>query len=81
MKQSIILTKFGKRIKQERLERNLSQEDFAELIGFHRTYVGMIERAERNLTLINIEKIASALDMEINELLDFNAAKEKSHHD
>jgi transcriptional regulator with XRE-family HTH domain len=81
MKQSIILTKFGKRIKQERLERNLSQEDFAELIGFHRTYVGMIERDERNLTLINIEKIASALDMEINELLDFNATKEAPHHD
>jgi transcriptional regulator with XRE-family HTH domain len=81
MKQSIILTKFGNKIKQERLKRDLSQVNFAELIGFHRTYVGMIERDERNLTLINIEKIASALDMEINELLDFNATKEAPHHD
>lgn len=69
--ESNLLTLFGEKIKQERLKRNLSQEDFAELTGFHRTYIGMIERAERNITLLNIEKFAKALQIEIYELLIF----------
>lgn len=67
MKQEV-LVKFGQRVRQERLKRNLSQEELAEKANLHRTYIGMIERAEKNITLINIEKIAQALDISIVDL-------------
>ena len=67
-----ILMKFGNKIREERLKRGYSQETFAELVGVHRTYIGMIERAEKNITLKNIEKISKALNISINKLLDFN---------
>ncbi len=67
-----ILLRFADKIKKERQKRNLSQENFAELIGFHRTYVGMLERAERNITLTNLEKIALALNIEPKNLLNFD---------
>lgn len=67
-----ILVKFGNKIREERLKRNLSQEKFAEIIGVHRTYIGMIERAEKNITLTNIEKIAKALKIPIDELFKFD---------
>lgn len=65
-----ILIKFGNRVRELRKERNLSQEDLAHKAGFHRTYIGMIERAERNITLGNIERISIALDIPITKLLD-----------
>ena len=64
-----ILTKFGYRIKELRKNKGLSQEALAHKAGFHRTYIGMIERAERNITLINIEKLANSLEIPIDELL------------
>lgn len=64
-----ILKQFGDKVREERLKRNLSQEALAERAGVHRTYIGMIERAEKNITLTNIEKIANALDLEIWNLL------------
>jgi transcriptional regulator with XRE-family HTH domain len=63
-----ILIKFGQKIRQERLKQNLSQEELAEKANLHRTYIGMIERAEKNITLINIEKISNALGVSISEL-------------
>jgi len=63
-----ILIKFGKRIKEERLKRNLSQEQLAAKAGVHRTYIGMIERAEKNITLRNINKLAKALNIKITDL-------------
>jgi transcriptional regulator with XRE-family HTH domain len=66
--ESIVLKKFGDTIRQLRKERNLSQEELADRAELHRTYIGMIERAEKNITLINIEKLAKALDVEISEL-------------
>jgi transcriptional regulator with XRE-family HTH domain len=66
-----ILRQFGKRVRQERLERGLSQERLGELAHVHRTYVGMIERAEKNITLTNMEKLARALGMKVNDLVDF----------
>lgn len=63
-----ILIQFGKRVKELRKARNMSQEDLAEAAGLHRTYIGMIERAEKNITLVNIEKIANALKIELNEI-------------
>jgi transcriptional regulator with XRE-family HTH domain len=64
-----ILLKFAKRVRAERKKLNLSQEAFADKSGFHRTYIGMIERAEKNITLANIEKLSKALKISISELL------------
>lgn len=64
-----ILIKFGQRVRLLRKEKNLSQEDLSFKADLHRTYIGMIERAEKNITLINIEKIAKALNIEVSELL------------
>lgn len=68
MKEDIII-KFGKRVREERLKLGISQEELAERAGLHRTYIGMIERGEKNITLKNIEKIAKALNIPINSLL------------
>jgi len=67
-----ILIEFGKRVRELRLERKLSQEKLAELADLHRTYIGMIERGEKNITLVNIEKIAEALNIKIEDM--FNEA-------
>ena len=64
-----INVKFGEKIREERLKRNLSQEELAARAGVHRTYIGMIERAEKNITLGNIEKLAKALGVPIEELV------------
>ena len=69
-KQYTIL-KFGRRIRDERLKRKLSQEKLGEMAGVYRTYIGMIERGEKNITLLNMEKFALALDMELRQLIDF----------
>lgn len=66
-----LFVKFGNRIREERLACGLSQEKLAERAGLHRTYVGMIERAEKNITLQNIEKLAKALQVPIDKLLRF----------
>ncbi|MFI3259066.1 MAG: helix-turn-helix transcriptional regulator [Rikenellaceae bacterium] len=68
MKKSQTLIDFGLRVAAERRARSLSQEKLAELSGLHRTYIGMIERAERNITLININKLATALQIDVKEL-------------
>ncbi|MBX3294889.1 MAG: helix-turn-helix transcriptional regulator [Acidobacteria bacterium] len=66
-----LLLKFGRRIRRLRTARGLTQEQLAELTGFHRTYIGMIERGERNLSLTNIATFAEILELKISELLDF----------
>jgi transcriptional regulator with XRE-family HTH domain len=66
-----ILIKFGEKVRDLRKARGLSQEQLAHIANVHRTYIGMIERAEKNITLLNIEKIAIALDVQIDELLKF----------
>lgn len=64
-----ILQLFGYNVQKHRKEQNLSQEELAHLAGLHRTYIGMIERAEKNITLCNIEKISKALNLSIIDLL------------
>lgn len=64
-----ILIKFGDKVREKRLELGLSQEELANRAKVHRTYIGMIERAEKNITLENIEKIAKALDIAVDKLL------------
>lgn len=65
-----ILFKFGQRVREIRKQKNLTQEDLSFKADLHRTYIGMIERAEKNITLLNIEKIAKALNVNIKELFD-----------
>ena len=69
MKKSI-LVKFGKKIREVRVKRGLSQEALADIASVHRTYIGMIERAEKNITLLNIQKLSKALKIDIKELFD-----------
>ena len=59
---------FGRRIRELRTEKGLSQEALALVCGLDRTYIGGIERGERNVSLINIEKIAAALGIPVREL-------------
>ena len=65
-----ILVKFGQRVRQEREKQNLSQEELANKAKVHRTYIGMIERAEKNITLLNINKICKSLNKKISDLID-----------
>ena len=60
-----IKTKFGARVRMLRKKKGFSQEAFADLCGLHRTYIGAIERGERNISLENIEKIARSLGVSI----------------
>ena len=62
-----ILMKFGDKVKKERTKLGLSQEGLAAKANVHRPYIGMIERAEKNITLENIEKVAKALGLKLSD--------------
>ena len=64
---SSLLVAFADNLKKLRKQKKISQEELANLAGMHRTYIGMIERSEKNITLINIGKLASALEVEIED--------------
>lgn len=66
-----LIEEFGKRIRQLRTERNLSQEELSFLTGFHRTYIGMIERGERNISLSNIGVFARVFELDLSQLFAF----------
>ncbi len=68
MEKQKILILFGNRVKELRVKNGWSQEELARRSNFHRTYIGMIERAERNISLKNIERIANTFGIKINEL-------------
>lgn len=72
MNNKTILIIFGDNVRRLRNQIKISQEELADRAGLHRTYIGMIERAEKNITLINIEKIAKALKVEIETLIKDN---------
>lgn len=59
----------GRNLRRYRVERGLSQEAFAEVLDVHRTYMGGVERGERNLTLRSVERIAAAIEVDPLELL------------
>jgi len=69
-----IVKQFGIKIRTLRTEAGWSQEELADKTGFHRTYIGMIERGERNLSLRNIETFANVFKITISELLKINHA-------
>jgi len=64
-----IIRMLGKNIRHERLRQGFSQEDLAEKAGLHRTYIGMVERGERNITLLNYAKIVDALNLPLHDLM------------
>ena len=64
-----LLIQFGINVRKIRGSKKLSQEKLADLSGLHRTYISSVERGERNISLINISKIAKALDCELIDLL------------
>jgi transcriptional regulator with XRE-family HTH domain len=70
MENKEVLKDFGLRIKQLRVEKGISQEKLSFETGFHRTYIGMVERGERNISLSNIAVFAKVFQIEISELLD-----------
>lgn len=63
------LRKFGARVREARTELGLSQEALAEAAGLHRTYIGTVERGERNPALVNILRLAEALNVDAGDLL------------
>ncbi|MCS3806670.1 transcriptional regulator with XRE-family HTH domain [Chromobacterium alkanivorans] len=67
--QCSLVTVFATNVRRRRLELGLSQEELAEQAGVHRTYVGMLERGEKNVTIYNIERIAAALNVSPASLL------------
>lgn len=67
-KEKQFLSRLGKAIKERRIEEGLSQEKLAELTSLHRTYVGSVERGERNVSALNIKTLAEALDCRPSEL-------------
>jgi transcriptional regulator with XRE-family HTH domain len=58
----------AKNIRKFRIKKGYSQEELGEMTDLHRTYIGSVERAERNISIINLEKIANALEVNIIEL-------------
>lgn len=66
-----ILLKFGNRIRSLRLNKELSQEDLAQICDLDRTYISGIERGVRNVSLLNINKLSQALGIELSELFQF----------
>ncbi|MEK7093184.1 MAG: helix-turn-helix transcriptional regulator [Patescibacteria group bacterium] len=67
----VLAKRFGKGVREMRRRRNISQEKLASLAGVHRTYVGMVERGEKNVTLNSAEKFAKALGVKVRDLVDF----------
>jgi len=64
-----LVTVFAANVRRRRLELGISQEELAELAGVHRTYIGMLERSEKNATLYSIERLAIALRVMPSDLL------------
>ena len=67
-RQDDIKVRFGQRLAQLRRERGWSQEELAEEAGLHRTYISSTERGQRNVSLVNIDKLAHALGTDIADL-------------
>ena len=64
-----LLAAFGAAVREQRLHRGLSQEALADLAGFQRTYLSEVETGRRNVTLVNIGRLAAALGVGVGELM------------
>jgi transcriptional regulator with XRE-family HTH domain len=79
MQNKFLLIEFGDRIRQLRNQEKLSQEQLSFKTGFHRTYIGMIERGERNISLTNMAVFAKVFDLTLDQLLKFKNADDLLH--
>jgi transcriptional regulator with XRE-family HTH domain len=70
-----LVKKFGKNLKKIREKQGLTQEELAFKVNLNRTYIGRIERGERNISLVTAEKIAQALHIKIHDLLRLGQKK------
>lgn len=77
MLNGFLLKEFGDRIRLLRVEKKLSQEALSFATGFHRTYIGMIERGERNISLTNMAVFARVFEINLSDLLDFTIVNPK----
>ena len=77
---SFLLKEFGFRINSLRENKRWTQEDLADKTGFHRTYIGMIERGERNISITNSAVFASVFELTISQLLDLQTVNPKHSH-
>lgn len=66
---SDVLARFGRKLRAVRVEKGISQEELAHRSGLHRTYVSSVERGERNVSLVNIAKLANALGVKPSDLM------------
>jgi len=64
-----LLSQFGDRVREARRDKGFSQEVLAERSGLHRTYIGTVERGERNPALVNLVRIADALEVDVSSLM------------
>lgn len=71
MAKNPLLQKFGESLKEARLDRGLSQEQLAMKSKLSRNFIGMLERGERNITILSADKLAKVLGLKIKDLLDF----------
>lgn len=71
------MLRFGERLRIVRGKVGVSQEKLADMAGLHRTYVSSVERGQRNISLLNIEKLAQALGVEMRELMPEESRKSK----
>jgi putative transcriptional regulator len=65
----ILLKKLANRIKKRRNELNISQEKLAEICNFDRTYISLLERAKRNPSFLNLQKLSIGLEIKLSDLL------------
>ncbi|ACJ34596.1 helix-turn-helix domain-containing protein [Anoxybacillus flavithermus] len=72
-----VLKIIGNNIRSIRTSLNLSQEELAFESGLHRTYIGAVERGEKNITILNLIKIANALEVRVQDLLDLDKEEDK----
>ncbi len=72
METKLITEIFGDNLRKERQKRGISQQELANIADLHRTYIGMVERGERNITLINAHKIAVSLNIALIDLLKYD---------
>lgn len=71
MEECDIKVKFGLRLKELRKARKISQEELMAVTGIHRTYLSEVERGIRNISIVNVEKLARALDVDAMEMFNF----------
>ncbi len=74
-----IVEEFGNKVRELRKSKGLSQEKLAEKAGLHYTYIGAVERGEKNISLQNVEKIAHALGVDITKLFTFIRQTRKNY--